>query len=105
MSVQESIEGQLQAAFSPLHLTVRNESHMHNVPPGSESHFNVVLVCDRFEGVRQVARQQQVYQILSEHLASGVHALALHTYTPGEWQVRAEQAPASPDCKGAKPTG
>ena len=100
MGVQQSIEKQLQGAFSPHHLSVENESHMHNVPPGSESHFNVVLVCDSFAGVRKVARHQRVYKVLAEQMAGGVHALALHTYTPEEWQERQQQAPASPDCKG-----
>lgn len=100
MGVQQAIEAKLQGAFRPNHLAVANESHMHNVPPGSESHFNVVLVCDGFEGMRKVARHQQVYKVLAEHLSGGVHALALHTYTPVEWQARQQQAPASPDCKG-----
>ena len=100
MIVQESIEGQLRQAFSPRHLAVVNESHMHNVPPGSESHFNVVLVCDAFDGQRKVARHQQVYQVLADQLAAGVHALALHTYTPAEWQARGEELPASPNCMG-----
>jgi BolA protein len=29
-----------------------------------------------------------------------VHALALHTFSPEEWQQRGEQAQASPECKG-----
>ena len=100
MIVQESIESQLQQAFAPSHLAVVNESNMHNVPPGSESHFNVVLVCDAFDGKRKVARHQQVYKVLAEHLAAGVHALALHTYTPAEWLARGADSPASPNCMG-----
>jgi BolA protein len=73
---------------------------MHNVPPGSETHFNVVLVCEAFDGKRKVARHQQVYQVLRDYLASGVHALALHTYSPQEWQARNENTPASPQCMG-----
>jgi BolA protein len=105
MIVQESIESQLQQAFAPSHLTVVNESNMHNVPPGSESHFNVVLVCDAFDGRRKVARHQQVYKVLADHLAGGVHALALHTYTPAEWQARGGDSPLSPDCMGGSKQG
>jgi BolA protein len=37
---------------------------------------------------------------LAEELQNGVHALALHTYSLGEWQVRHQQAPESPACMG-----
>ena len=100
MNVEVSIKETLQQAFAPGYLSVVNESHMHNVPPDSESHFKVVLVSDEFDGKRKVARHQMVYQQLAGFLAGGVHALALHTYTPAEWQTRSEQAPISPDCMG-----
>jgi BolA protein len=70
------------------------------VPRGSETHFRVVLACSAFEGKRAVARHQQVYAVLSDELRGGVHALALHTYTPGEWAEQAGVAPQSPDCMG-----
>lgn len=100
MSMQERINQKLQAGFSPLLLEVENESHGHNVPRGSETHFRVLLVSAAFEGRRAVARHQQVYAVLSEELRGGVHALALHTFTPGEWQAREGQAPESPPCMG-----
>ena len=37
---------------------------MHNVPPGSESHFKVTLVSDKFDGLRLVKRHQEVYGLL-----------------------------------------
>jgi stress-induced morphogen len=100
MSVQQDIEQQLQERFSPVFLDVANESHMHSVPPNSETHFKVVLVSADFEGRRQVARHQQVYAALAEQLAGPVHALALHTYSPDEWRQREHAAPASPECRG-----
>ena len=100
MNVQSSIEETLRNGFAPSHLSVINESHMHNVPPGSESHFKLVVVSREFEGKRKVARHQMVYQQLDVYLAGGVHALAMHTYTPEEWQLRQQQAPDSPDCMG-----
>jgi stress-induced morphogen len=97
--VAASIHRKVTQAFAPVHLEVINESHMHSVPTGSESHFKLVLVSASFEGKRAVQRHQAVYACLAEELQSGVHALALHTYTPAEWQVTAE-APASPQCMG-----
>jgi BolA protein len=99
MTMQQQILQKLRA-FDPAHLDVINESHMHSVPPGSETHFKVVLVSAQLGGKRQVARHQLVYRALAEELAGGVHALALHTYTPAEWQARAQPAPESPQCMG-----
>lgn len=100
MTVQQEIEQQLQAQFSPVKLDVANESHMHSVPPNSETHFRVVLVSANFTGSSRVARHQQVYAALAAQLEGPVHALALHTYSPDEWQRREQAAPASPQCLG-----
>jgi BolA protein len=97
MTVREIIEEKLQGAFEPLYLEVINESHMHNVPPGSESHFKVTLVSKRFSGLRPVKRHQEVYGVLADELKGGIHALALHLYIPEEWQGK---APDSPKCLG-----
>lgn len=96
MSVARTIENKL-AALEPSHLTVDNESHKHSVPENSETHFRVEIVSEAFSGIRAVQRHQKVYQLLQDELAGPVHALAIHAYSPDEWQG---QAPASPDCRG-----
>ena len=101
MKIQESIQQKLLACFSPDHLEVINESHMHNVPPNSESHFKVVIVSDTFSEKRKVARHQAVYKALQAELDGPVHALAIHTYTPEEWGL-ANGAPSSPNCHGGE---
>ena len=105
MTVQQDIELQLAQNFVPEYLEVANESHQHSVPVNSETHFKVVLVSQRFEGLRKVARHQQVYAALAAQLAGPVHALALHTYTSAEWQARQEAAPESPECHGGSKAG
>lgn len=102
MSVEAAIREKLESAFAPVHLEVVNESGNHRVPPGSESHFKVVLVADAFDGERLVGRHRRVNAALAEELAGPVHALALHTYTPTEWRARVGQAPDSPECAGAR---
>ncbi|SDX65100.1 BolA family protein [Marinobacter mobilis] len=99
MSVQNTIEQKLNDGFSVDFLQVENESHMHSVPPNSETHFKVTLVSGVFEGQGKVKRHQAIYRVLAEELAGGVHALALHLYTPGEWAA-VGAAPASPNCMG-----
>jgi stress-induced morphogen len=102
MTVQQEIEQRLQSGFSPVFLEVANESHQHNVPPNSETHFRVVLVSTAFDGRSRVARHQQVYAALAPQMQGPVHALALHTYSPGEWQQREGEAPVSPPCLGGR---
>jgi BolA protein len=99
-SLQEQISNDLDARFDLQHLEVVNESGNHNVPPGSETHFKVVLVAAEFEGLRLLQRHRLVHDALAEELAGGVHALALHTYTQAEWQERFGTVPMSPPCLG-----
>jgi len=99
MSIQASIESKLSQQFSPLLMAVENESHGHNVAANSETHFKVVMVSDDFVDKRKVARHQAVYACLADELQQGVHALALHLYSPDEWRER-ETAPESPKCMG-----
>ncbi len=101
--VESAIREKLAAEFSPLVLQVTNESYMHSVPEGSESHFKVVLVSDIFIGKRQVQRHQSIYKVLAAELAGPVHALALHTFAPEEWSEAA--VPASPNCLGSSKAG
>ncbi len=104
-TIQETIQQKLQQAFSPVHLEVINESHMHNVPKGSESHFKVVLVSDVFQGEKLITRHRQVNQVLNQELAGGVHALALHTLTPDDWFNRGGRVTDSPPCLGGSKQG
>lgn len=99
-TAQRRIEEKLAAAFAPAHLEVVNESSNHNVPAGAQTHFKVVVVSDRFAGERLLGRHRAVNTALVEELAGGVHALAMHTYTPAEWRERFGNAPMSPPCQG-----
>lgn len=101
MSIQAAIEAHLRAGIRGDYLEVLNESHMHS-GPATESHFKITAVSRDFEGISAVKRHQQVYQLLAHELSSGIHALALHLYTPAEWERKNVTAPRSPDCMGAK---
>lgn len=100
MKIQNAIESKLSQAFDARLLTVENESHMHSVPPNSETHFKVTLVSTDFEGQMKVKRHQAIYKVLADELAGEVHALALHLYSPEEWEATGQTAPASPNCMG-----
>ncbi|KAM9723800.1 bolA-like protein 1 [Menidia menidia] len=58
---------------------------MHAVPPGAESHFRVLVVSPRFQGLAPLQRHRLVNQALRQELASSVHALAIQAKTPQQW--------------------
>lgn len=97
--LEQVIQTKLHQQLSPQHLDVINESYMHNVAPGSESHFKVIVVSEKFEGLRLIARHRMINQTLADELANNLHALAIHTYTPAEWS-ELQRAPDSPMCLG-----
>src|SRR5690554_1267311 len=102
MTMREIIEEKLAQAFSPSFLQVDDESYMHAAGPKAQSHFKVTLVAEAFTGKRLLARHREVNAVLAAELAGSVHALALHTYTPEEWQKRQNNAPQSPPCHGGE---
>lgn len=103
MSVQATIEQKLQQGLSIEHLEIDNESHMHS-GPATDSHFRLVLVSGDFAGKRLVQRHQLIYGLLAEEMRNPVHALAMHLYTPEEWQQKNALAPQSPQCMGGSKT-
>ena len=100
MSLEDRLRRKLDEAFAPEHLNVLNESGRHNVPPGSESHFRVLVVSDRFAGASRLERHRLVHRLLDEELAGPIHALAVEALTPEEWQRKGGVAATSPDCRG-----
>jgi BolA protein len=100
MNIQSEIERKLVAALNPEYLAVDNESHMHNVPPNSETHFKVVVVSKTFVDKGKVFCHQLIYGVLKLEMAGPIHALAIHTYTPKQWQQANAIVPDSPNCMG-----
>ncbi len=101
---QSTIHDALVAALSPLHLDIVDESHMHNVPDGAQSHFKVTVVSEAFDGKMLVARHRMINQLLADEFNQGLHALALHTMTPEEWFAKGGIIPDSPPCLGGSKT-
>lgn len=102
--VQAAIEARL-VDLEPAHLEVLNQSGMHSVPPGSETHFKVVIVSPVFEGEPLVARHRRVHALLAAELAAGVHALSIEALTPAQWRARGGAVVASPPCRGGSKAG
>ena len=101
MSREQRIQQALNATFKPQYLQIVNESQQHNVPENSETHFKVIIVSESFTDLSLVARHQQIYNLLSDEMQQGLHALSLHTYTADEWQ-KSVTVIESPKCRGGK---
>ena len=88
MATRDLITEKLTLAFAPARLKVVDESHLHaghaGHRPGGETHFSVYIVADAFAGKSRLERHRMVNDALSNELAGGVHALAIHAAAPGE---------------------
>jgi|TARA_B000000475_G_scaffold242726_1_gene214213 BolA protein len=83
-SIENNIKNLLIDAFNPSVLSIDNESHMHNVPKDSESHFKIVLVSKNFTGLSEVNRHKSVYKVLEDILDS-IHAISIHSFDENEY--------------------
>jgi stress-induced morphogen len=97
--IAQSITSKLQSTFSPIHLSVINESYMHAVPRGSETHFKVTVVSNLFNSLPLIQRHRAVNTCLAHELANGVHALSITARTPTQWE-QDQTVHKSPACMG-----
>ena len=100
--IQQQIQTKIMEALHPQHLEVINESNKHNVPPGSESHFKLVIVASDFNDHSLLDRHRKINELLSAELAGKIHALALRTLTPEEWQAHNGEVSETPPCARKK---
>ena len=94
MTIAASITEKLELAFSPSHLEVINESHMHaghqeKFNGAGETHFRIRIVTEAFSGKSRIDRHRAITGLLTEELAGELHALAIEASAPGEPMRRA----------------
>ncbi|MGD2074267.1 MAG: BolA/IbaG family iron-sulfur metabolism protein [Gammaproteobacteria bacterium] len=53
---------------------------------GDGDHFEATVISAAFEGKSRVQQHQMVYASLGGLMQGAVHALALRTFTPGQWE-------------------
>ena len=94
-SIQSHLEGQLELALNPEYCEGVNESSQHS-GPATESHFKIVVVSSDFEEMKLIDRHRFINKLFIDELKL-IHAMAMHTYTPEEWEKR-KAAPDSPKC-------
>jgi len=68
----------------------RSDLHKHhegrkNAPAGS-GHYDAIIVAESFAGKTVMQQHRMVYAALADQMQTTIHALALKTYTPEQWQ-------------------
>jgi BolA protein len=81
MTLEDIIRKKLMDSLQPQALEVINESHLHAGHAGDDgtgqTHFRVVVVSDTLRGMGRVAAQRRIYEILSDEMKNGIHALSI----------------------------
>ncbi|KAI4389711.1 hypothetical protein MLD38_001910 [Melastoma candidum] len=84
----------LMKELRPVKLEIEDVSYQHAGHAGvrgsgdGETHFNLSIVSDGFEGKSLVKRHRLIYDLLQEELNSGLHALSISAKTPTELDQR-----------------
>jgi BolA protein len=88
MDIQERIEQILMENFEPVFLNIEDSSdrHARHSQNFGGGHFRVLLVSKYFEDKTPVEQHRLVNTCLAEFFGRGIHALALKTLTPQEWE-------------------
>ncbi|MDN3508157.1 MAG: BolA/IbaG family iron-sulfur metabolism protein [Simkaniaceae bacterium] len=77
------MENQIKAAI----LKAIDDAEVHVLDPRCDGvHLEAVVISDTFEGKLPLARQRGIMKALSDLFETGLHALALKTYTKNEWE-------------------
>lgn len=82
----DEIHARLTAAFAPLELQIRDDSHKHAGHEGARDgrgHFFVRIVSAQFSGKRLIERHRLVYEALGSMMQSDIHALSVDAEAPG----------------------
>jgi acid stress-induced BolA-like protein IbaG/YrbA len=58
------------------------------VSSGDNTHFQALVVSEKFAGKRPLARHQLVYACLGSLVGNEIHALSITALTPEEWRER-----------------
>jgi len=83
----KTIEERLTAEFSPVHLQVKDQSHLHAGHTGARDgmgHFEVTIVADALEGRGRIERHHLIYEALGTLMQTDIHALKINAYSPAE---------------------
>ena len=84
-TIKSEIVNTLNDAMDISSLKIINESHMHNVPKESETHFKAVIVSNDFNDLSILKRHKLVYKTL-DSIMNKIHALSIHAFNEDEFK-------------------
>ena len=86
-----NIENLILKIFKPEFLSVIDVSEQHrghkNFKEGLESHFEIIIVSEKFINLSRIGRHRMVNRILKEEFLSGLHSVVVKTYTSEEFKL------------------
>ena len=85
--IESQIINTLSTSMNLSSLKIINESFMHNVPKGSESHFKIVVVTNDFNNLSIIKRHKFIYKTL-DNLMNKIHALSIHAFNEEEFKLK-----------------
>jgi BolA protein len=88
MAVAAELRQSLEVALQPVRLEIVDESARHHGHAGwregGETHFRVLVVSARFDGLSRLERQRLVHAAAAGLLRERIHALSIRALTSGE---------------------
>jgi BolA protein len=92
MRIARAIRQRLTSALGPSDLALVDQSAQHvghaGARPEGESHFQLTIVAEAFEGKSRVERQRMVFVALGDLMQTDIHALSITALTPDEAATR-----------------
>ena len=84
------IEKIIMSCFKPHYFSVLDVSEQHrghqNFRENVESHFEIIIVSEKFHNKNKIDRHRMVNQSLREEFVSDLHSVVIKTYTIDEYK-------------------
>lgn len=103
---KDLIEKTLIDNFDPTKIEIINDSNNHSVKEGSETHFRIYIVSEKFKNKTKVQTHQEIYKLFINEMGdknlNKLHALSIFSYTPEEYEKNKSglHEKISPVCTG-----
>lgn len=88
MRIAHAIRQRLTAALAPSDIALVDQSAQHaghaGARPEGETHFQLTILAEAFEGKSRIERQRMVFAALGDLMQTDIHALSITALTPAE---------------------
>ncbi len=84
------IKNLIQKNYKPYFFSVLDVSEQHrgheNFKESVESHFEILIVSEKFKNLNRIDRHRMVNESLKEEFSSDLHSVIIKTYTVDEYK-------------------